>query len=150
MQTKLVETIIGAVVLIVAGGFLWKAYEGSQMQVREGYILKARFDNIGGITTGSDVRIGGIKVGTVLDLTLDNETYEAVSTFQVANNTKIPTDSSAAIHSSSLLGDKFIAIVPGADDVSLKEGGEITYTQSSVSLEEMIGRFVFSGGGVEE
>lgn len=148
--SNLIESIIGAIVLLIAGGFLVFAYEGSQMRVEDGYRVTASFENATGIALGSDVRIGGIKIGAVSDMGLNPETYRAIATMQISQTTKIPKDSSAAIVSSGLLGDKFIEIIPGADDKMLEGGGEIQYTQSSVSLEQLIGKFMFSGGGVED
>lgn len=150
MQKNVLETLMGAVVLAVAGGFLFFAYKGSEVQVVDGYTLRANFSNISGINLGSDVRIGGIKVGTVTDLGLDAETYDAVAKMNIKNGTAIPKDSTASIVSSGLLGDKYIQISPGGDDVMLASGDKIDYTQSSVNLEELIGKFMFSGGGVDK
>ncbi len=151
MQKKnLLETLMGALVLIVAGAFLVFAYEGSQLHVEKGYTVSAKFSNATGIALGSDVRVGGIKVGVVSELGLDPKTYEAVINMQIRQNTQMPVDSSAAISSSGLLGEKFIQLTPGADDKMLAEGGKIQFTQSSVSLEELIGKFMFSGGGVDK
>ncbi|MBY0407894.1 MAG: outer membrane lipid asymmetry maintenance protein MlaD [Rickettsiales bacterium] len=151
MQKKnLLETIMGAVVLIAAAVFLVFAYEGSQLRVEEGYEVSAKFSNATGIALGSDVRVGGIKVGVVSGLDLDPQTYEAVLKIQIRNGTKMPEDSSASIVSSGLLGEKFIQLTPGADEKMLAEGGKIQFTQSSVSLEELIGKFMFSGGGVDK
>ncbi|MDE3061038.1 MAG: outer membrane lipid asymmetry maintenance protein MlaD, partial [Pseudomonadota bacterium] len=130
--------------------FLVFAYEGSQMRVEEGYSISAQFDNVSGISLGSDVRIGGIKVGVVSNLALDSKTYEAVVTMQVQHSTQLPRDSSAAIVSSGLLGEKYIQITPGSDDKMLAGGGKIEFTQSAINLEEMIGKFMFSGGGVDK
>jgi phospholipid/cholesterol/gamma-HCH transport system substrate-binding protein len=149
MQRNLLETLMGAVVLIVAAGFLAFAYEGSQMKVEAGYIISGKFGNASGISLGSDVRIGGIKIGVVSGLELDPETYEAVVKMQIRSHTKLPKDSSAAIVSSGLLGEKFIQLTPGNDDAMVADGGKLQFTQSAVSLEEMIGKFMFSGGGVD-
>jgi len=149
MQKNILETLMGAVVLIVAGAFLAFAYQGSQMHVEEGYVVSGKFANISGISLGSDVRIGGIKVGAVSDLKLDPETYQAIAFMQIRKDTKVPKDSSAAIVSSGLLGEKYIQITPGGDDKMLAQGGKIQFTQSSVNLEELIGKFMFSGGGVD-
>ncbi len=150
MQKNVLETLMGAVVLIVAGVFLVFAYEGSEIDVgKDGYTVSGKFTNASGISLGSDVRIGGIKVGVVSDLGLDPETYDAVIAMQISEDTKLPRDSSAAIVSSGLLGDKFIQITPGGDDAMLAEGGRIEFTQSAVNLEEMIGKFMFSGGGID-
>jgi phospholipid/cholesterol/gamma-HCH transport system substrate-binding protein len=151
MSRNILETLMGAVVLVVAGGFLVFAYEGSQLRVgRDGYTISAHFSNAAGISLGSDVRIGGIKVGVVSSLDLDPATYDAVVAMKIRQETKLPEDSSAAIASSGLLGDKFIQLTPGGDDKTLAEGGKIQFTQSSVNLEEMIGKFMFSGGGVDK
>lgn len=150
MQKNILETLMGAVVLIVACVFLVFAYEGSQIRVEEGYVIKGKFGNASGISLGSDVRIGGIKVGVVSDLTLDPNTYEAVVAMQIRNGTKIPADSSASIVGNGLLGEKYIQLVPGGEDKMLAEGGKLQFTQSAVNLEELIGKFMFSGGGVDK
>ncbi len=140
---------MGAIVLIVAAGFLLFAYEGSQLRVEAGYSVSGKFANASGISLGSDVRVGGIKIGVVSGLDLDPDTYEAIVKMLIRHDTRLPRDSSGAIVSSGLLGEKFIQLTPGADDSMLKEGGKLQFTQSSVSLEELIGKFMFSGGGVE-
>lgn len=150
MQKNVLETLIGAVVLAVAGGFLVFAYQGSQVHVGEGYIVSGKFADVSGVGLGSDVRVGGIKVGVVADLKLDPESYEAVVYMQIGKNTRLPKDSSAAIASSGLLGEKFIQVTPGGEEEMLKNGGKIEFTQSSVNLEELIGKFMFSGGGVDK
>lgn len=150
MQKNILETIMGAVVLLVAGVFLAFAYKGSEMRVEDGYTVNAHFNNASGIALGSDVRVGGVKVGVVSSLGLDPESYEAVIGMQIGGSTKLPKDSSAAIVSAGLLGEKYIQIAPGGDDKMLAEGDKINFTQSAVNLEELIGKFVFSGGGVDK
>lgn len=150
MKKNLLETLMGAIVLIVAGVFLVFAYEGSQLKVEAGYGVSAKFTNATGIALGSDIRVGGIKVGVVSGMELDTETYEAIVKMQIRQNTKLPKDSSAAIASAGLLGEKFIQLTPGSDEKMLADGGKIQFTQSSVSLEELIGKFMFSGGGVDK
>lgn len=145
----MLETIMGAVVLLVAALFLNFAYQSSNVKSVDGYEVSADFTNITGIGIGSDVRIGGIKVGVVEGMELNKKTYAATAHMRISEGVKLPKDSSAAVQSAGLLGDKFVALEPGADDDELKDGDSITYTQSSVSLEEMIGKFVFSSGGVD-
>ena len=149
MANNVIETVMGAVVLTVAGGFLYFAYQNSNVRSVEGYELKADFSSVSGIGMGSDVRIGGIKVGVVEALDLDPKTFDAVITMRIMDEVKLPKDSSAAVQSASLLGEKFVTIAPGGDEEMLKDGDTIAYTQASVNLEDMIGKFVFSGGGVE-
>jgi phospholipid/cholesterol/gamma-HCH transport system substrate-binding protein len=150
MQKNVIETLMGAVVLLVAAVFLVIAYNGSQMRVESGYLVSGKFTNASGISLGSDVRIGGIKIGAVTELGLDPESYDAVVTMQIREQTKLPKDSSASIVSNGLLGEKFIQLVPGGDDKMLANGGKIEFTQSAVNLEELIGKFMFSGGGVDK
>lgn len=150
MQKNVLETIMGAVVLLVAGAFLAFAYEGSQMRMEDGYKVKANFSDASGVSLGSDVRIGGIKIGVISSLGLDPKTYEAIVTMNIRKTTELPKDSSAAIVSSGLLGDKFIQITPGSEEKMLVDGDKIAFTQSAVNLEEMIGKFMFSGGGVDK
>lgn len=149
MQKNILETLMGAVVLIVAGVFLVFAYQGSQVRIEGGYTVSGKFSDASGIALGSDVRIGGVKVGVVSGLKLDPQTYDAIVAMQIKNDIKLPDDSSAAIVSSGLLGDKFLQITPGSDNKMLKSGGRLQFTQSSVNLEQLIGKFMFSGGGVD-
>ena len=150
MTRNLLETLLGAVVLIVAVGFLAFAYTTSQVQQDGGYELIARFDKVDGLERGSDVRISGIKVGTVLDQILDPETYRAEVRFSLREDIQLPADTSAAVVSNGLLGGKYLALVPGGDIEMLQPGGEVTLTQSAVNLEDLIGHMIFSQGGDEQ
>jgi len=146
MARNVVETVLGGVVLVVAVGFFSWAYSRSTVGDPGGYTLLAKFDRIDGLPMSADVRVSGIKVGKVLDQSLDPQTYRAQVRFSVASNVELPSDSSAAVVSSGLLGGKYVALVPGGDDLLLKEGGEITLTQSSVNIEDLIGKYIFSQG----
>ena len=148
MGRNIIETVIGALVLIVAGGFLAFAYQSSGVKKVDGYEIQAKFNNVTGLVLGSDVRVGGIKVGVVSAMALDDN-FQAVTKFQIKADTKIPADSTAAVVGDGLLGSKFVAIEPGGDDKMLTQGGEIKFVQDAVSLEQLIGKFMFSGGGVE-
>jgi phospholipid/cholesterol/gamma-HCH transport system substrate-binding protein len=150
MQKNIVETLMGAVVLTAALAFLLFAYQKSDVRVQDGYTVTAKFDNASGIALGSDVRVGGVKVGVVSDLGLDPVTYQALVTMQISKATQMPKDSSAAIIGDGLLGGKYIQLAPGGDEENLAKGDMIQYTQSSVNLEEMIGKFMFSGGGADK
>jgi phospholipid/cholesterol/gamma-HCH transport system substrate-binding protein len=147
MSRNYVETLLGAAVLAVALGFLAWAYGRSDAGDPGGYTLRAKFDRVDGLETGGDVRISGIKVGRVLAQELDPATFRAQVTFSIRNGIELPTDSSAAIVSSGLLGGKYLSVVPGGDDRILADGGEINITQSSVNLEDLIGRYIFGGQG---
>lgn len=147
---NVLETILGAVVLVIAIGFFAFAYTRSGIQTQGGYPIIAKFDSADGITSGSDVKIGGVKVGIVRDIMLEENTYRAKVTMEMKDSVKIPTDSSASITAEGLLGSKYLSLAPGADDKMLDAGGEVKFTQSSVNLETLIGKFMFSGGGVEK
>jgi phospholipid/cholesterol/gamma-HCH transport system substrate-binding protein len=151
---SLAETAAGAVVLAVAAVFLVFAVTNSGRGGIAGpaLTLTAKFDRIDGLAPGADVRIAGVKVGSVTDQRIDPRTFLAVLTMRIDGNLRIPRDSSAEIASEGLLGGRFVAIVPGGDERVLADGGEITITQSAVSLESLLGRFIFSmtegqGGG---
>ncbi len=147
MSHNIVETILGALVLLVAVGFVGWAYGRSDVGDPGGYTLSASFDRVDGLLPGADVRVSGIKVGRVIDTSLDPVTFRARVRFSVISGLELPADSSAAIVSTGLLGSKYLSLLPGADDVALAPGGEITLTQSSVNLEDLIGRYIFSQGG---
>lgn len=147
MTRNVLETLLGALVLIVAVVFLGFAYSSSQVGDSDGYELIARFDRVDGLDRGSDVRISGIKVGSVLDQILDPETFRAEVRFTMRDDVELPLDSSAAVVSDGLLGGKYLQIVPGGDIDYLAPGDEVTLTQSAVNLEDLIGQAIFSQGG---
>jgi phospholipid/cholesterol/gamma-HCH transport system substrate-binding protein len=150
MSRSVLETIMGAAVLGVAGFFLVTTYQSSGMSVaKDSYQVKAQFSDVTGIGIGSDVRIGGVKIGTVQSITLDHRNYQAELAMSVAKDLSLPVDTTATIVGESLLGGKFVALAPGGDTEMLGPGGMIEFTQSSVSLEQLLGKFVFSGGGVD-
>jgi phospholipid/cholesterol/gamma-HCH transport system substrate-binding protein len=138
------ETLTGACVLAVAAGFLAYAVAHSGRTTGSGYSLQARFDHIDGLNIGGDVKIAGVKVGTITDERIDPKTFNAVVTLTVRDDIQLPKDSGASITSESLLGGKYISLSPGGDETNLKPGQMITVTQSSVSLEELLGKFIFS------
>lgn len=143
MNKKPVETIMGIVVLIVAVFFLLFAYRVSDLQVIKGYELNAKFLKVGGLNIGSDVRINGIKVGTVVSQKLDNADYMVDVTLSIAPNIKLPNDSSASIVGDGLVGDKFIKIEPGRSKEYLHEGDTFGNTKDFKSLEDMVGEIIF-------
>lgn len=144
MRANLIEVVMGAVVIVVAVLFISFAYSSSQLQPVQGYNVSAKFDRIDGIIRGSDVKMSGVKVGTITDIALDPETYLAIVTLTLNPNVHIPTDTSAEIVGDGLLGSKFLALVPGGEEDMIPEGGEIKHTQSSVSLEALIGKFIYN------
>lgn len=147
-RRNLAEVLTGAVVLIVAAGFLGYAVAHSGRTTSSGYKLTARFDNIAGLGPGADVRIGGVKVGSVTDERLDPENFQAVVGLSVQNGVKLPKDTAAVITSESLLGGKYLALQPGGEQAVLQPGQSITITQSAVNIEELLGKFIFSAANL--
>lgn len=150
MGKHAIETIMGAVVLLVAAGFLVFAYKSGNVASTTGYKLYAQFDRVDGIGVGSDVRISGIKVGQVSDQKLDVESFLAKVSMTIDNSVKIPDDSTAEIVSDGLLGGKYLSITPGGSEKTLAEGGRIKFTQSSINIESLIGKFMYGGAGEEK
>lgn len=144
MANNVAETLIGAAVLIVAGGFLAYASQHTDFGSGSTYDLKAKFFSADGVAPGIDVRMSGVKVGTVGDLTLDPKTYEAVVSLSVTNGFEVPSDTSAKIASDGLLGGSYISLEPGASEYPLEPGEEIERTQGSVSLIDLLGKAVHS------
>jgi phospholipid/cholesterol/gamma-HCH transport system substrate-binding protein len=150
MSRNAVETVMGALVLVVAALFLFFAYTTSQVSSVHGYQVNARFSNAGGLKNGGDVRISGIKVGSITNETLDPKTFQAIVQMSIDPSIKLSVDSVAQITSSGLLGDNFVSIEPGNDDALIPAGGTITHTQAQMSLESLIGQVIYSqaqGGG---
>lgn len=144
MSRSVVETLIGAVVLIVAVLFLAYAFRTVDAGTPGGYEIIARFDRVDGLKKGADVTIGGIKVGTVVDQKLDPKTYQAVVRVSISNDIKLPADTSAKLVSESLLGGMSMALEPGGDDKNIPPGGEVARTQGAVNLMDLIGQAIFS------
>jgi phospholipid/cholesterol/gamma-HCH transport system substrate-binding protein len=144
MNRNAVETVMGAVVLVVAAVFMFFAYTTSQVQSVSGYQLTAKFNNVDGLKDGGDVRVSGIKVGSIVTQRLDPQTFQAVVTVSMDPSIKLSTDSVAQITSSGLLGDKYISIEPGNEDDLIPPGGAITHTQAAMSLENLIGQVIYN------
>ncbi|MDR0662349.1 MAG: outer membrane lipid asymmetry maintenance protein MlaD [Holosporales bacterium] len=143
---RIFETLVGFFVLGTAGAFFLFAYTHTAGEGAAGYTLSASFDAIDGIGVGSDVKIGGVKVGSVRKISLLPESYLVSVVMQLTPSIKVPRDTTAAIVSEGLIGGKFVSLVPGGDDVFLKEGETLIHTQGSVSLEGLIGKMMFSSG----
>lgn len=141
------ESAIGAVVVAAALGFALYAGQVAGRGVGGSYPLTARFNSVEGVSVGTDVRLAGIRVGSITALELDPASYQAKATFTVAEGLQIPEDSDVKIASEGLLGGSFLEITPGASEFMLASGAEIENTQSSVSLLNLLMRF--AGGGAK-
>ena len=147
MNNSLVETLIGAAVLVVAVGFLVFAYTGEGRGSVTGYEVAARFSRVDGVSPGTDVRLSGIKVGSVTRLDLDPKTYAAIAWLSLRNDVKLPDDSSVRITSEGILGGQYLSIEPGASPTMIRAGGEIENTQGAIDLIGLLGKTVFGTGG---
>ena len=144
MKENKLEVIVGAVVLAVAIGFVVFLYQSTGLSVSNSkhYELKADFRSADGIHVGTDVRLAGVKVGTVSDLSLNVETYRAEAELAIENAVDIPEDSALTVSSEGLLGGNFIEIIPGASYEYMQPGDEFLDTQGSVSLISLLLKFV--------
>ena len=142
LPRPVVERLIGAAVVTFAALIIAFVYRGSGIEAINGYTVTAKFDRIEGIRVGTDVRMSGIKIGAVLSQTLEPVTYRAVLLLGIDKSVKLPVDTIAKITTEGLLGNKYVELEVGAEDKLLQQGDQITHTQSSIDLEDLISRYV--------
>ncbi len=147
MKRSVIETVLGAVVLFIAGFFLIFSYNTANVKSVSGYEVTADFSGIGGLAVGDDVQISGVKIGSVVEVNLNPETYLAQVKMSLDNSVRIPEDTAALISSESLLGGRYLALEPGAAEDMIAPGGKIQYTQAPQNLEQLLGQFIFSVSG---
>ena len=141
----LIETILGGIVFFIACGFLVYTFKISSLnsQLSSGkFKLHANFSSVEGLKLGSDIVLAGVKVGTVSNIELDTQYFIAKTTFSLFENFNIPDDTEAIISSDGLLGEKYISLNVGGSDTSLVDGDELVFTQSSVNIFNLLGKFV--------
>jgi phospholipid/cholesterol/gamma-HCH transport system substrate-binding protein len=148
-QNNIAETIIGAVVILVALAFLAFAYLRTGSGSLSGYEVNAHLSKVDGLGVGTDVRLAGIKIGSVSGMDLDPKTYVVTVHLNIRDDIKLPTDSSMLITSSGILGSSYLSITPGGDDKNIAAGGFIENTQSanSADLMSLAGRFIGGDSG---
>ena len=144
MQRNMLETVMGAIVLLTAVAFVSLAYEAANIRGTDGYELEAEFGATGGLSVGDDVRISGIRVGRISRQELDPVTYAARIVMSLDERIRIPADSSARITAASLLGGNYLELIPGADEDMMQPGEVIYDTRDPVSLTDLLGKAVFS------
>ncbi len=150
LKDNIVEALIGLVVIVVAVGFVVFAYNRTGQGAGGGYALAARFPNVTGVSAGTDVRVSGMKVGTVTGSRLDAKTFQAVLDLSIDPKVRLPIDSSAAITSEGILGGSYISLTPGGDPEVLKPGAEISDTQGATDLMGLIGSYINRTGTAPE
>jgi phospholipid/cholesterol/gamma-HCH transport system substrate-binding protein len=148
MNTRLVEITVGAFMAAGLVALFFLAMQVSNLANitgGDGYEVTARFDNIGGLKVRSPVSMAGVRIGRVVDISYDQESFEALVTLQIDSTYKqIPQDTIAKIYTSGLLGEQYIGLDPGGSLENLQQGSELMMTQSALVLEEIIGQFLFS------
>ena len=147
-NSRTLEIVVGLFVALGLAALLMLAMKVSNLSTfagNDGYNVTARFENIGGLKVRSPVTVAGVRIGRVSDVSFDNNTFEAVVTMNIGKAyNSLPTDTSASIFTSGLLGEQYVSLEPGGDDKSLQSGSEIRLTQSAIVLEQIIGQFLYS------
>ena len=148
MNTRAIEVSVGLFVAVGMAALFMLAMKVSNLATYggdEGYVVSARFDNIGGLKVRSPVSASGVRVGQVVAIEYDSEGYEARVSMSIdPQYDKFPVDTAASIMTSGLLGEQFVGLQPGAEEDFLAAGSEIELTQSALVLEQIIGQFLYS------
>ncbi len=147
MQRNIMETALGGIVLLIAIGFIIFALRTAEFAPQTGQELTARFLKVGGLEPGADVRISGVKVGTVIDRELDPETFEAIVTIVVRPDVRLPTDTEVVVTGQGLLGGKYLRLIPGTAEDAVAPGGELLNTKDFRSLEDSVSEIIFLATG---
>ena len=145
MKKSAIETIVGLIVIIIAFSFVFFTYKSGIFVSFDGEesLIKAEFEKADGIEVGSSVKLSGVKIGFVSKVGLNLSNYNAEIEMKVKSSVMLPVDTSASIIGMGFIGEKYIMLSPGAESQYLANGGSIDFTQSSVSLESLIGKFMF-------
>jgi phospholipid/cholesterol/gamma-HCH transport system substrate-binding protein len=148
MRESLFETLVGLIVVAVAGTFLFFSLQqrSSAAPASNSYVLNAKFNRVDGIAAGSDVRLAGVKIGSVQKIELDPKTYKAIVSFTVPKNIQVPDDTTAQVLSDGLLGGAYLGLMVGGSFEYLPEGGNVEYTRGSVDLLTVLSEFASSAG----
>ena len=149
-MTQRLEALIGLCVVLAAGIFVFILMQVNNSFSTQFYPVKVYFSDISGIITGSEVKMSGVKIGTVKQATLDNKNYRAELILAIQDDIKLPTDSVVKIASDSLLGGASVQINAGFEETYVEPQGELMNTQSAVNLMDIIAKAVFSVGTSNE
>ncbi|WP_420347259.1 outer membrane lipid asymmetry maintenance protein MlaD [Pelagibius sp.] len=145
MRRNMIETVMGAVVLVVAVVFIVFAFRTTTIEGGDGgYVLLVEFDDASGLVSGTDVRMAGVKVGTVVSQRLNPDTYFAEVSLSIDESIKLPSDTSARIIPEGLLGGNYVALEPGGAEEYLSDGQQIQFAQGTINVVDLLGRFIFS------
>ena len=143
ISRNLAETVVGAIVLGIAIFFAVLLWRFSDVGFGTGqYTIDAKFRSAEGITVGTDVRLAGVKIGSVSNLSLDPQTFQAIAQLSIKPEYQMPDDSAAIISSEGLLGGSFVEILPGGSYELMEDGSEFSETQGAVSFISLLMKFV--------
>lgn len=142
-----IQLVTGIFVVLGIATFTYQAVTigGANFSNEATYTLTARFDNISGLREGAIIEAAGVRVGTVSDITLDPDNYQAIVSLRIDQGVPVQEDAIVSIRTQGIIGEKYIKISPGGFDVLLTDGMEISETESAISLEELISKYIFSG-----
>jgi phospholipid/cholesterol/gamma-HCH transport system substrate-binding protein len=145
MKKMNLEMIVGLFLLAGFASFSWLAVKMGDISffMEESYPVTARFISISGLKEGAVVELAGVKVGKVSSINLDGSEYEAVVELDISDEVKLQDDSIASIRTAGIIGDRYIKLTPGGSEDYLAPGGEIVETESSISLEELVSKYLF-------
>ncbi|MGV0005694.1 MAG: outer membrane lipid asymmetry maintenance protein MlaD [Candidatus Porifericomitaceae bacterium WSBS_2022_MAG_OTU9] len=148
MHSATIDILVGLFVLLglasLAALALQVSGSSELRRIGDAYTVQAWFDNVGQLRAGAPVRVAGVSVGYVDSIRVDNERYEAKVNLRIGNGFKLPYDTSASIYTSGLLGEQYIGLEPGGEELTLNDGDTIALTSSAIVLEDLIGKFLFS------
>jgi phospholipid/cholesterol/gamma-HCH transport system substrate-binding protein len=147
MTRRALDIWVGFFLVLGLGATMFlalKVASSATFAAANGYAIKAKFDNIGGLKVRAPVKSAGVVVGRVSDIRFDNESFEALVTMTVSREFQFPKDSSAKILTSGLLGEQYVSLAAGGDTANLKDGDTLKITQSALVLENLIGQFLYS------
>ncbi|MFV1972461.1 MAG: outer membrane lipid asymmetry maintenance protein MlaD [Thiohalobacterales bacterium] len=145
MKKMNLEMIVGLFLLAGFASFSWIAIKMGDIKffMEDSYPVTARFVSISGLKEGAVVELAGVKVGKVSSISLDSSEYEAVVKLDISDQVQLQDDSIASIRTSGIIGDRYIKLTPGGSEEFLTPGGEIVETESSISLEELVSKYIF-------
>lgn len=143
-----IEIVVGIFMIVGFLCFAWLSVRLGDVGIfaKDTYSVEARFASISGLKLGAVVEISGVKVGKVAKIRLDQDDYQAVIVMEIEKGVQLQEDSIASVRTSGIIGDKLIKILPGGMDELIEDGGEIEETESVISLEELISKFIFEKG----
>ena len=145
MKAEVKETLVGAFIFLLFAAVLGVSYGARNLPTTaSGYVIKATFNLIDGLSEGGEVRLGGIPVGSVESTVLADD-YRAVVSMRIDDSVKLPTDTAVAINTDGLFGSKYLELEPGGEEKMLKDGDSISYAQDAVIVTELLNRIIAQG-----